>query len=260
MRAPKTAFRFALLAACALSAFGLNARTPTATAEDKRPSAPVDPARQAAKLEEQIAELRKQRKSMAWDAIRAAERLNILRWSPGCGAVREVQDEVDTLYELHRLVETITDVIRADEDTFAKLYGVPPTGYLELIVRNSPDRVVVLKMRDAAGTKLGTTTVSGWSEPMLTRVLLLMQAAPGMPKELRLVAQPTIIDKGVIPVLKACAAAGYKTVVFTGWVTTDDDSVKPGENPETAGFKWYDEEARNPAELAKEIETAPKRF
>jgi len=255
-------------ALCALYALGLalGERTRHAAAEEK-PTPPVaqpkdaapppDLAEQVAELEKKIAELRKQRKSMAGGAVLAAERFTLLREAPGCG-VREYQDELDTLHAFHRRVEVFTTELRSLEDRFVAFQRVSPAGYLELTVRGAPKNLFVLKMRDATGAELGLTTVSGWSEPVLTRVLLRMQAAPGMPKELRLVAQPTILDRGVVPALKACGAAGYKTVTFTGFVPSREDSPKPNESGPPR-FKWYDEEAMNPAELANEIENVPKR-
>lgn len=250
---------------------GLSPRTLDAAADEKSTppveerkgqAPPADLANQVAVLEKQIAELRQQRKSAARGAIHAGKRADLTRKSvrASCGSYKDYQDDLDALRAFHNRLEMTTTEIRAHQDTFAKIHGGAPAGYLELTVRGEPKHIFVLKIRDLAGADLGTVTVNEWSEPMLTRVLVRTQAAPNVPKELCMVAQPTRFDDGVLKALKACNAAGYKTVTFTGYVYSGEDSSKPNENSDPPGFKWYDEEAKTTADLIEEIEPTPKRF
>ena len=139
-------------------------------------------------------------------------------------------------------------------------------GYFELVIRGTAaDYGFALREFDAQGKEVGTI---GFAESMknpamLAKVLARTKADPTAPAEMRVLASPpTALGGGPHAALKACDAAGYKTVKFTGYVVgggfapelkIDDRGVKPG-------YIWFDGVERKPTELMKEIEDGMRSF
>ncbi|MBA4064181.1 MAG: hypothetical protein C0501_10795 [Isosphaera sp.] len=102
---------------------------------------------------------------------------------------------------------------------------------------------ITLSEAGADGKVIGTANVSG--EAMLAKLLARTRADPTAPTQLRVV--PTFPSMDTLPVLRACDAAGYKTVRYTGVV---------GAGPEA---KWLDAVERPTADLVKEIEAGRRK-
>ncbi len=69
------------------------------------------------------------------------------------------------------------------------------------------------------------------------------------------------LGSGPAAALKACDAAGYKTVTFTGYVVAGGFTAEltPDQTGDQPGYNWYDKKKKT-AELVKEIEEGMRRF
>lgn len=247
---------------CVALALGTGSLPVTHTHAAPLPLTPVPTAERAEQvkvLEAKIAQLRKERALTAWVALKVRERKRALEQPTVCHVPAVAHDELRTqLNKFQSRVQDATNEIRAHQHRFAKLYGAPPVGSVELAVRDSGHEYqFVLTERDSAGTEIGIVTIRNVNGPMLSKVLTRMRADPTAPKRLDVVADPsTSFTCGPRKALEACAVAGYKTVTFTGYVTSAErtSDAQPDEQGSAPGFKWYEEAEKNPATLAKEIE------
>jgi hypothetical protein len=130
-------------------------------------------------------------------------------------------------------------------------------GFIELTL-HSKDRnfEFAIKETDAAGKEIGTVVVR---EPaMLTKLLTRIKNDPAAPRQLRVVADPSLGTNGYFVVgLKACESAGFKTVTFTGYMPQNNflQELKSDQKGDAPGYKRYDAVERDTASLIKEFET-----
>ena len=92
---------------------------------------------------------------------------------------------------------------------------------------------------------------------MLAIFLARTKADPLAPRELRVLASPsTALGMGSIEALKACDAAGYTKVKFTGYVIAGGytPELKADQKGDVPGYKHYDNVERTPTSLIQEIE------
>jgi hypothetical protein len=220
----------------------------------------VDFAAKITTLEKQTAELRKERAQAAWNALAVTQRLDFLRRISQhfCGDFREEFRELqDALRRSYSRVEQSRITLCSCQAEFAKLHGASDEGMLILTVHGKWDSgAITLRERPANESELGAVIVED-SLPLLTKLLSRTKADPTAPKRLHVVVMPEAPFGGnARTVLKACAAAGYKAITFTGYVVSDKFStdLQPDEYGNAPGFKWYEEVEKNPTELLKEID------
>lgn len=138
-----------------------------------------------------------------------------------------------------------------------------PAGYLELIVRGTaPRSEFALREFDAQGKEVGTA-VFDQNGAMLAKVLARTRADTTAPTELRILASPpTALGGGTWTALKACDAAGYKTVKFTGYIVAGGfaQELKIADKGVRPGYTWYDGVERKIGELMKEVEKGMRTY
>lgn len=143
------------------------------------------------------------------------------------------------------------------------------TGYIELTITGTAGKFgyILYEVPPDDGKQRGLVrkfgpVTTGDSE-MLAKLLTRAKADPTAPKVIRVIAQPqTAVGVGPSTALKACAAAGFEQVTFTGYVVAGGftPELKPDAKGNVPGYIWYDAKERKPAELAKEIEEGLRRF
>jgi hypothetical protein len=140
------------------------------------------------------------------------------------------------------------------------------SGYLELYVRGTAGQEEFgLREIDAADKEVVSLVVKDatLNGAMLAKVLARTKADSTAPTEVRLLVDPRAsLGWGPLAILKACDAAGYKTVKFTGYVPAGGFTrqLKPDEKGEMPGYKRYDGIERKVRELMKEIEDGMRTF
>jgi hypothetical protein len=133
-------------------------------------------------------------------------------------------------------------------------------GYLELTVRGTAGQYeFALRELDAAGKEVVALVVKDatLNGAMLARVLARTKADPTAPAEMRVIAAPpTAQGIGQQAALKACDAAGYKTVKFTGYIMAGGftRNLKQDDRGEVPGYRYYDNAEKMAESLDKEIE------
>jgi hypothetical protein len=137
-----------------------------------------------------------------------------------------------------------------------------PKAHVELTLHGKARNFeFAIKEADAAGKEIGTAVVR---EPaMLARLLTRIKNDPAAPRQLRVVADPSIATNGYFAVgLKACQTAGFKTVTFTGYMPQNNvlPELKPDQKGEAPGFKRYDAAECDTASLIKDFETWMRTF
>lgn len=136
----------------------------------------------------------------------------------------------------------------------------PRRGHLDLIIRGSAGYYeFALRETGADGKEVGTVVVAGKANggKMLALLLTRTKYDPMAPRELRVLASPsTALGIGSIEALKACDAAGYAKVKYTGYIVSGGftPELKADQKGEVPGYKHYDNVERKPSELIKEIE------
>jgi hypothetical protein len=182
---------------------------------------------------------------------------------------KEAQKNLAALQQAKRDAEEVGKKLKTAKDTLATLKleaAKQSRGYLDLTISGKTDEYVLeLKETDASDKVVGTVTLRDTSADagMLTRLLLRTKADPNSPLQVRIVAQPqTALGYGPRAALKACKAAGYKTVKFTGYVYTGGFAreLGPDWKGRAAGYTRYDAADRKPDELLKEIEEGLKKW
>jgi len=139
-------------------------------------------------------------------------------------------------------------------------------GYLELRISGTAAMYQFsLQEFDAAGKEIGTVafTDSMKHPAMLAKVLARTRTDSTAPTEVRVLASPpTALGGGPVAALKACDAAGYKTIKFTGYVVAGGfaQELKIGDRGVRPGYAWYDGVERKITELLKEIEDGLRTF
>jgi RNA polymerase sigma factor (sigma-70 family) len=130
-------------------------------------------------------------------------------------------------------------------------------GYLELTLHGKAREFeFTLRETDAAGKDIGTVVVR---EPaMLTKLLSRAKNDPAAPKQLRVIADPSIGGTNGYQFLfglKACESAGFNTITFTGYVPQSFlQELKSDQKGEAPGYKRYDAVERDTATLIKQFE------
>jgi RNA polymerase sigma factor (sigma-70 family) len=136
----------------------------------------------------------------------------------------------------------------------------PRRGHLDLIIRGSAGYYeFALREMGADEKEVGTVVVAGTANGgrMLAILLARTKADPLAPRELRVLASPsTALGIGSIEALKACDAAGYAKVKFTGYVIAGGytPELKADQKGDVPGYKHYDNIERTPTSLIQEIE------
>lgn len=140
--------------------------------------------------------------------------------------------------------------------------GARTGAYLELKIYAKGDRYEYsLSETDAGGKSFGTAILR--EQAMLQKLLARTHADPTAPKELRVVAEPNSKLAGyLVPVCKACDAAGYQSIKFTGYIFGGGImlELKPEQKGEAPGYKHYQGAEKSPSELIKEIEEGMRRY
>ena len=176
---------------------------------------------------------------------------------------------MESLARFQKSVDATAAEVKALKDKLAKLKGAivkTDAGYLEVTISGKAGEYEFeLKETDLTGKELGTVVVRDTTANavMLAKLLTRAKADPTAPKELRMVAQPqTSHGLGSHAALRACDAAGYKTVKFTGYVIAGGftPELKPDQKGDVLGYTRYEGAEKKPAELITEIEEGMRRF
>jgi len=117
-----------------------------------------------------------------------------------------------------------------------------------------------LRETDASGKVLGTVRVAEGA--MLLKLLTRTKADATAPKELRVIAEPSAtMGVGLTTALKACDAAGYSKVKFTGYIPAGGymPPLDPKQKGEAPGYKHYEGKESSPAQLMREMEEGMSR-
>ena len=277
-----TAAAVALCAVFALgTGVGLGTRTGAtgAGAQEKAPeprpkAAAPDPAKEIAALEREIAIRQTEQLAFAVAVKAVAEKLELTKQAAanGSGTAAEVLDATLTLARFKENVEQAKARLKLKQEWLAKLKkeaAVNAKGYLELTVSGTTDALVfvIREFPPNDPKEFGLQRVYGpirTGDPAALVVLLTRaKKDPNGPQEVRVIVQPqTALGTGPPAALKACDAAGYKTVTFTGYVFGGGFAtpLKDDQTGEVRGYKRYDAVEVKPAELVKEIEEGMKRF
>jgi RNA polymerase sigma factor (sigma-70 family) len=141
-----------------------------------------------------------------------------------------------------------------------------PRGHLELrITSAAPSNLIGLREFDAQGNEVLWLTLMDPTQngEKLARLLSRTKADPAGPAEIRVVVDPRV-SLGWAPVaaLKACDAAGYKTVKFTGYIPAGGFTreLKPDEKGDVPGYTRHDNVERTAESLVKEFEEGRRRY
>jgi RNA polymerase sigma factor (sigma-70 family) len=213
---------------------------------------PAKPRAAADEIEKKLRELQAQAALMQAER----EKLDALRKEADAKA-EEIELKVQRLREEAQALRAK----RAELDR--KVEAVRSGGYLELKVYGKDAWFEYsLSETGADGKPVGTAIVR---EPaMLQKLLARARADPTAPKELRLVAEPNAKSGSylLVSVLKACDAAGYRSIKFTGYIFAGGLmlELKPDQKGEAPGYKHYQAAEKNPSELIKEIELGMSRY
>jgi RNA polymerase sigma factor (sigma-70 family) len=216
---------------------------------------PDEPKTDLERIDRQLVALRRQWKMVEAEAEQikatadaAAERFRLLDQHR-----KAIDDQVA------KLLEQRNEIVGKKPAAAAK-----SAGYLELIVRGTAPRFeFALREFDANGKEIGTAVFDMNNAPMLARVLARTKADATAPTELRvLAAPPTALGGGPHAALKACDAAGYKTVKFTGYVVAGGfaPELKIDDTGEQPGYKSFNGAERKVTDLIKEIEDGMRSF
>lgn len=172
-----------------------------------------------------------------------------------------LQEKRDELAEAQKEVEVAAAQLKAAKDKLAAANAVlMKSAYLVLTVAGKADDAqFVLREVPVEGTLGGKPRgpVVTRDEKMLATLLARAKADPAGPLTVRVVVEPQMtMDRGTRDALRACDAAGYTTVTFTGYVALRRFA---GELPPTAqgnvpDYVRYDARGKKPAELLQEIE------
>jgi hypothetical protein len=152
-----------------------------------------------------------------------------------------------------RIEATLEELKRVRERSEAERHA----GFVELTLHGKDRNFeFAIKETDATGKEIGTAVVR---EPkMLTKLLTRIKNDPTAPKQLRVVADPSLSLNGHFTVgLKACETAGFKTVTFTGYMPKQVlriPALKSDHKGDAPGYKRYDAVERDTASLIKEVE------
>jgi RNA polymerase sigma factor (sigma-70 family) len=143
------------------------------------------------------------------------------------------------------------------------------TGYIELTITGTAGKFsfTLYEVLTDDGKQRGTVRkfgpVTTTDADMLTKLLTRARADATAPKVLRVIAEPpTALGVGPHSALKACAAAGYDAVTFTGYVPLGGYLAELPPNPKgnVPGYFFYDSKEVKPAEVAKDIEEGLRRL
>ena len=257
---------------------GLGTRTDHtgAAAQEKAPeprpkTAAPAPATEIAALEKEIAALEAEQKASALGVEAATKRVDLLKRQsePRDPDIQEVEL---VLRRFQDNLASATAKLKVKRERLAKLKGTAmktDTGYIELTIGGKAGEFefVIREVPPNDPKEFGLQRVYGpvtTRDPeMLKRLLTRAKADPTGPQEVRVTADPqTTSGSGPVAALKACAAAGYKTVKYTGYVFGGGFAtpLKDDQTGEVRGYKRYDAVEVKPAELVKEIEEGMKRF
>lgn len=135
-------------------------------------------------------------------------------------------------------------------------------GYLVLTVSGKVGEPLYAIREMPAGGKALLGPVFVTHPDMLAKLLTRAKADATGPQLARVVAEPQMaLGLGPASALKACDAAGYKTVTFTGYVplrrsATELQASAKGNVPD---YVWHDAKEKKAAELLKEIEDGLKK-
>jgi RNA polymerase sigma factor (sigma-70 family) len=204
------------------------------------------------------------RRQIELEAIRQVKIAELARQRKALADYQEALKLIpkDIAAEEQALKDTEAGIARvlADRATLAKESRVPPAdhaGYVELTLHGKGRNFeFAIKETDAASKEIGTVVVR---EPaMLTKLLMRIRNDPAAPKQLRVVADPSLSLNGYFTVgLKACESAGFKTVTFTGYMPKQVlriPALKSDHKGDAPGYKRYDAVERDTASLIKEVE------
>ncbi|QJW94264.1 hypothetical protein FTUN_1784 [Frigoriglobus tundricola] len=225
-------------------------------------------AKQIANLEEDVRKL-EQKYTSAHDGFRAAQKRyeltkNVLGANP-----KEVLDDQIIVARFRDELEAAETQLKGARDRLAKLKGIAvqaPAECIELTVGGQAGEfefVIREVPVDQTVTKRGTGPVTTRDPVMLAKLLARAKSDPNGPQQVVIIAQPqTSFTTGPGAALKACGAAGYKTVTFTGYVFGGGEAVqlKLDQKGEVPGYKRYDAAEVKPADLLKEIQDGMRRF
>lgn len=218
----------------------------------QKPPALAEVDQRIAALKAELVQLVVQRGETERDAKRIAEQLFSLRGQ-----------EARTRSELEILVAKRAELAKmaADRPAAGAYVELTVGGPVDFTTEGPAVRVeFTLKETDAAGKEIGTVLIR---EPeMLRKLLARLKKDATAPKELRVVVQPqTANGVGPLVAFKACDAAGFTSVKFTGHIVTGllPFPIKPDHKGAAAGFKWYDGSERSPASLIKEYEDGSRK-
>ncbi len=272
-----TAAAFALCAVFALgTGVGLSTRTEHTGAAAQEKAAPPgatpkaaapDPATEIAALEKEIAALEAEQKASALGVEAATKRVDLLKRQsePRDPDIQEVEL---VLRRFQDNLASATAKLKVKRERLAKLKGTAmktDTGYIDLTIsgKAGASEFVLYEHPYADPYRRDKRLppvygpVTTRDPEMLKRLLTRAKADPTGPQEVRVTAEPqTALGVGPSVALKACDAAGYKTVTFTGYVFGGGFAVelKPDQTGDVRGYKRYDAVEVKPAELVKEIE------
>ncbi len=279
-----TAAAFALCAVFALgTGVGLSTRTDHSGVAAQEKAAPPGatpkaaapaPAKEIAALELEIAISQTEQQAFAVAVKAATERLQLTKKAVvnGNGSNVDLLDDTLTVARFQESLETATARLKEMRERLAKLKGTAmktDTGYIELTIGGKAGEFefVIREFPPNDPKEFGVQRVYGpvtTRDPeMLKRLLTRAKADPTGPQEARVIVQPqTVFGMGPRAALKACDAAGYKTVAFTGYVFGGGFAVelKADQKGDVRGYKRYDAVEVKPAELVKEIEEGLRRF
>jgi RNA polymerase sigma factor (sigma-70 family) len=169
---------------------------------------------------------------------------------PAANTVEELDAQIKDLAARLQRIDTSQAELRANRDALVakreelvkkKPAAAKPAGGYVLLSFGGDAKAFEITLSEAGadGKVIGTATVKG--EALLAKLLARTRADPAAPAELRV--GPALPGVDALPVLRACAAAGYKTVTFTGF----------------AAAKWYEAAERTTADLIKEIEAVRRK-
>jgi RNA polymerase sigma factor (sigma-70 family) len=231
-----------------------------ASAEEKlaKPKpAPADPFAKppATEIDEKLRELRKQLDQLQDER----QKLDSLKKQTDEQAAK-LDKQVHDILEAAKMLQAK----RAELDR--KVEAAKPGAYLELKVSgnrvaDTPQGSLALTETDASGKPIGTAVLR--EQAMLQKFLARAKADPTAPKELRVTIDPDATLTGwPVAALKACEAAGYTSVKFTGYVFGGGFPMplKPDQKGEVGGYKHHQGAEKKPSELIKEIEEGMRRF
>ena len=150
----------------------------------------------------------------------------------------------------------------AAQGEFSKRHNTPTTSYVELrISGNTNEPVFTVREMAAVDPQGGARRLCGpvtTRDPeMLAKLLARAKNDPTGPQHVVIIAQSeTVRGRGPASTLKACDAAGYKTVKYDGYVFQGGMTapLKPDQKGAVSGYKYYDVTEVKSADLLKEIE------